>query len=93
VKGETENALLRLPLKVYLFRPGYIQPLHGITSRTPWYRVVYAAFGPFYPVWRSLFPSRLTTTEFVGKAMLAAARQRAKKSVLETPDINALARD
>src|SRR5882672_558045 len=33
VKGETENALLRLPFKAaYMFRPGLIQPLHGIVS-------------------------------------------------------------
>ena len=31
VKGETENALLRLPFKAaYMFRPALIQPLHGI---------------------------------------------------------------
>mgnify|MGYP001964798300 FL=1 len=28
VKGKTENALLRLPLRAYMFRPGIIQPLH-----------------------------------------------------------------
>ncbi|HET6212143.1 MAG TPA: NAD(P)H-binding protein, partial [Micromonosporaceae bacterium] len=31
VKGETENALLAMPLRAYMFRPGYIQPMHGIT--------------------------------------------------------------
>src|SRR6266511_2511608 len=39
VKGRTENALLRVPFKaVYLFRPGFIQPLHGIRSKTAWAR-------------------------------------------------------
>ena len=39
VKGETENALLKLPFKAaYMFRPGAIQPLHGITSKTRVYR-------------------------------------------------------
>ncbi len=33
VKGRTENALLRLPLKAYMFRPGIIQPLDGIHNR------------------------------------------------------------
>ena len=33
VKGETEKALLALPFKAVMFRPGFIQPLHGITSR------------------------------------------------------------
>ena len=31
VKGRTENAILRLPFRrAYTFRPGYIQPMHGI---------------------------------------------------------------
>jgi hypothetical protein len=35
VKGKTENDLLRLPFKAaYMFRPGAIQPLHGIKSKT-----------------------------------------------------------
>lgn len=34
VKGKTENALQELPFRgVYLFRPGIIQPLHGIQSK------------------------------------------------------------
>jgi uncharacterized protein YbjT (DUF2867 family) len=50
VKGKTENALLRLPFKaVFMFRPGYIQPLRGIRSKTRWYQALYDMFGPFYP--------------------------------------------
>src|SRR5258706_2261740 len=42
VKGEAENALLKLPFKgVYMFRPGVIQPLHGTRSRTRMYRILY----------------------------------------------------
>ena len=40
VKGETEKALLALPFKAVMFRPGFIQPLHGITSRTGLYRAL-----------------------------------------------------
>ncbi len=30
VKGATENALLRMPFRAaYMFRPGFIQPMHG----------------------------------------------------------------
>ncbi|MFT3953023.1 MAG: epimerase [Piscinibacter sp.] len=44
VKGRTENALMRLPFRAaYMFRPGAIQPLHGIRSKTGWYRWLYAA--------------------------------------------------
>jgi uncharacterized protein YbjT (DUF2867 family) len=92
VKGETENALLRLPFRaVYLFRPAYIQPVHGATSRTRWANVLYGVLGPLYPVWKALFPKWVTTTEQVGRAMLAAARHGAPRPVLETPDINVLA--
>ena len=39
VKGATENALMRLPFKAaYMFRPGFIQPLHGVRSKTALYR-------------------------------------------------------
>lgn len=92
VKGETENALLQLPFKAaYMFRPAFIQPLHGVKSRTRLYRVLYAAMGPLYPVWKALIPRYVTTSEQVGRAMLHAARHGAPKPVLENADINALA--
>ncbi len=90
-KGQTENALLRLPFKaVYLFRPGLIQPLHGITSSTRLYRILYRVLGPFLPLLKAIAPDSLTTTEQLGKAMLHAALQGAPKAVLETRDINRL---
>jgi uncharacterized protein YbjT (DUF2867 family) len=92
VKGRTENALLRLPFKAaWMFRPAFIQPLHGIVSRTPAYRVLYRVMGPLYPLWKALLPAWVTTTEKVGKAMLAVVRRGAPKTVLENGDINALA--
>lgn len=92
VKGETENALLRLPFKAaYMFRPAYIQPLHGVRSRTAWYRAAYAALGSFYPVLRAAFRQSVTTTEEVGKAMLEVVRHGAPTHVLNTAAINDLA--
>jgi len=91
VKGATENALLRLPLRVYLFRPGYIQPLHGITSRTRWYRLMYVVTTPLYPVLRRLFPSQVTTTEQIGRAMINLVRDGGPSRVLVPRDINAAA--
>jgi uncharacterized protein YbjT (DUF2867 family) len=91
VKGRTENALLALPFKAaYMFRPGYIQPLDGIRSRTRWYRIIYAAIAPLYPVLKRLFPGAVTTTAQLGRAMLAVARQGFERPVLETRDINSL---
>lgn len=92
VKGETENALLVLPFQAaYMFRPAFIQPLHGITSRTKLYRVLYAALSPLYPLLRAALPAYVTTTDEVGRAMLNAARRGAPKPVLENRDIRALA--
>ena len=90
VKGRTENALLRLPFKaVYLFRPAGIRPLHGITSKTRAYRIGYRLFGPLLPL-LARFPSFMTTTERIGRAMLKAARMGAPKAVLESRDIHEL---
>ncbi|MFJ4686189.1 NAD-dependent epimerase/dehydratase family protein [Streptomyces sp. NPDC088789] len=91
VKGRTENDLLALPLRTYLFRPGYIQPLHGITSRTRLYRVIYGVTSPLYPLLRRLAPDHVTTTEQLGRAMIAVARDGAPQRVLHTRDINASA--
>jgi uncharacterized protein YbjT (DUF2867 family) len=91
VKGRTENALLALPFRAaYMFRPGYIQPLHGIRSKTPLYRAAAAVIAPFVPLLRRLAPDAVTTTEQVGRAMLAVARGGYAKRHLEARDINAL---
>ncbi len=91
VKGETENRLLRLPFKgVYMFRPGLIQPLHGIKSKTALYRLIYLFMGPFIPLLTALFPKTVTTTEQVGRAMIRIAKQGSQKRLLENQDINAL---
>jgi uncharacterized protein YbjT (DUF2867 family) len=91
VKGQTENALRRLPFKAaYMFRPGVIVPLHGIKSRTMLYRIPYLILGPILPLLKRLFPKYVTTTEKLGRAMLVAAKQGAPKTVLESADINNL---
>jgi PhzF family phenazine biosynthesis protein len=94
VKGETENALRRLPFKAaYMFRPGYIQPMHGVTSKTTSYRMFYALMAPLYPVWKAVLPRYVTSTEQIGRAMIAVARHGAPTPVLETSDINVVDRD
>jgi uncharacterized protein YbjT (DUF2867 family) len=92
VKGEAENAILALPFKAaYVFRPAFIRPMHGITSRTRSYRVLYAVIRPFVPLVSALLPGQVTTTERLGRAMLQVARNGAPKRTLESPDINAAA--
>ncbi len=89
VKGETENALLRLPFKAaYMFRPAVIVPAHGIRSKTKIYRVVYAATTPLLRLLTPWFPQYVTTSEQLGRAMIEVARHGWPKSVLESSDIN-----
>jgi uncharacterized protein YbjT (DUF2867 family) len=88
IKGKTENDVLALLPNSYMFRPGYIQPMHGVTSRTRLYRAVYAVAVPLYPVLRRLFPKSITTTETIGRAMINIAAKGAPKRVLDPSDIN-----
>jgi len=92
VKGRTENALLAVGFRrAFMFRPGVIVPMHGIKSRTTAYRVGYALTAPVLPILRRLFPNAVTTTELVGRAMLAVAERGNPKPVLESADINRVA--
>ena len=92
VKGETENAIRKLPFRAsYMFRPAMVQPLDGIKSRTKLYRVVYALTGPTLPMWKALFPKWVTTTRQVGRAMLEVARHGAAQPIVENAEIAKLA--
>lgn len=92
VKGRTENALLAMPFRAaYMFRPGFIRPERGVTSKTRIYRVAYAVVAPFGGLLQRWAPGAVTTTSRVGRAMLACAEQLPEKRVLETGDINAMA--
>jgi uncharacterized protein YbjT (DUF2867 family) len=90
VRGLTENTLRKLPFKaVYIFRPGVIQPLHGVRSKTAAYRILYSLMRPVLPLARALFPKLVLSTTVIGQAMLNVARGGADKPVLEAPDIYA----
>jgi uncharacterized protein YbjT (DUF2867 family) len=92
VKGETENALLALPLESFMFRPGFVRPRPGgVQSKTRLYRMFYMVAGPLYPVLKRVAGSHVTTSENVGRAMVAVAATGYDRRVLENRDINALA--
>jgi uncharacterized protein YbjT (DUF2867 family) len=89
IKGQTENALLRLPFKaVFLFRPGFIAPQHGVRSKTRLYQAFYTVLGPLLPWLVKVAPKYGTSTEQVGRAMLQLAKRGAPKAVFENVDIN-----
>jgi uncharacterized protein YbjT (DUF2867 family) len=88
VKGETENALLGMGFKAaYMFRPGVIVPLDGITSKTNLYRAFYTVLKPALPLLLRWLPQYVTTTEQLGRAMVAVAKHGYAKPVLEARDI------
>jgi uncharacterized protein YbjT (DUF2867 family) len=92
VKGKTENHLLKLGLRAFMLRPGYIQPLGGIQSKTRVYRVFYRIMAPMYPVLRVLTPNLVTTNEAVGRCMIELAAGAVVTSpILEVRDINRMA--
>jgi hypothetical protein len=92
VKGKTGNEPLRLPFHAaYMFRPGFIQPLHGVRSKTAFYRIFYAMMAPLIPLLTATLPRYVTTSERMGRAMIEAVRHGAPKAVLEGQDINELA--
>lgn len=93
VKGRTENALLRLPLTAYMFRPGFIEPMDGIQSRTPLYRKFYNVAGPLFPLLRWALPNQVLSTRQIGQAMLTIARRGCAKRVLEAKDIYDVSED
>ncbi|SEC25302.1 hypothetical protein SAMN04490357_1556 [Streptomyces misionensis] len=91
IKGRTENALLATDLHAYMFRPGYIQPRHGAVSRTASYRALYRLTSWLYPVLHRLAPRHTTTTEHVGRAMLAVVERKGEgPRILTSADINQL---
>ncbi len=92
VKGKTENAILNMLFAgAYMFRPGLIQPLDGIESKTKSYRNFYKIAKYLLPFLRSTFPNHVLTTKQIGQAMLSVARRGYPKRILESKDIRAAA--
>lgn len=87
VKGKTENDLQKLPFKrVYLFRPGFIKPIHGLKNAFTLARL----FGAAYPLWKALLPKYVCTLADLGLAMISVTQNGHQSSVLECTDITRL---
>jgi hypothetical protein len=85
-----ETRYCRCRSRLCSFRPAYIQPLHGIRTKTRWYGAAYALMRPLYPLWKMLFPNYVTTTECVGRAMLNVTKRGFPHPVPENRDINVM---
>ncbi len=89
VKGKTENDLLALPFRAYMFRPGFVQPMDGAVSRTRLYRLAYAATGPLIPLIKRLAPNAINDTREIGRAMISVAASGADSHVFTPREIAA----
>jgi len=88
VKGATENALIRLFKRAYMFRPAFMKPTPGQKNVKSFYK--YIAW--IYPIGRALYPARFCTLEEVGLAMINAAGKGYPKYILDVEDIVKLAK-
>ena len=89
VKGRTENDLLALPFPAaYMLRPAFIQPLRGVRSKTPLYRVFYAALAPLSSVLPRLLPGLAITSVALGRALIHLATEGYPRPILESRDLN-----
>ncbi|MGB9370125.1 MAG: NAD-dependent epimerase/dehydratase family protein [Xanthobacteraceae bacterium] len=88
VKGETENALMRLFPNAYMFRPGMMRATPGQKNLPALYRYL----GWIYPIGRALFPASFCTLQELARAMINAASKGYERRVLEVNDIVKLAK-
>jgi uncharacterized protein YbjT (DUF2867 family) len=87
VKGVTENDLLRLFKRAYMFRPGFMKPTPGQKNVKSYYKSITW----LYPIGRALYPAGFCTLQEVGLAMIKAANKGYPKQILEVKDIVKLA--
>lgn len=82
VKGRAERYVLDRFPRGYAVRPGFIQPVHGVRSKTRLYQSVLTATAPLHPLIRRLAPNATTSTADVGRTMLRLARVGSTERVL-----------
>jgi uncharacterized protein YbjT (DUF2867 family) len=87
VKARTEIEVIKAFPNGYGFRPGFIQPTHGATSKTGLYRAVYTLTAPLIPALFKIAPKYVTSTDRLGRAMLRAARTGFATRIVENADL------
>ena len=88
VKGATENALMRLFRRAYMFRPALMKATAGQKNL----KIYYKLFAWIYPLGRALYPAGFCTLEEVARAMIHVAVNGSPKHILEVRDIVELAK-
>src|ERR1700733_2514846 len=83
VKGATENALMRLFKRSYMFRPGFMRPTPGQKNVKSYYKFL----AWLYPIGRTLYPAGFCTLQEVGRAMINSVNKGYSKQILDVKDI------
>ena len=89
IKGETENALLALAKKAYVFRPGYIIPMAGAKNTYRMYKIL----APLNSFLKRILPRQVGTLDELSTSMVLIGKQGYKKSILEVTDIRESIKD
>ncbi|MEJ6751518.1 MAG: epimerase, partial [Bacteroidia bacterium] len=85
-----ENYILNKGFKdAYMFRLGALIPEGEVSSGVSWYKYIYMAMTPFFPLLKKL--SSFTTSSKFGKAMINTVLHSQEIKHLENKDINAMA--
>jgi hypothetical protein len=87
IKGVTENALMWVFKKAYMFRPAFMKATPGQKNVKSYYNF----FAWLYPIGRALYPAGFCTLQEVGLAMINAVSNGYPKQILEVNDIVKLA--
>src|ERR1700674_1816676 len=88
VKGATENALIRLFKRAYMFRLGFMKATPGQKNAKSYYR--WLAW--VYPIGHALYPAGFCTLQEVGQAMINAVIKGYPQPILEVKDIVQMAK-
>jgi len=90
IKGETEQALARLPGRTVMLRPGGVRPVAGTGTRHGLLKPLYVLGGPLMQLAGAALPSMVTSNLSLGRAMIALARMDDPPGVVECAQINQL---
>lgn len=91
VKGRTENALSGLPFHSFAVRPGFVQPRHGVRSRTTLYRVIYSVGRFLYPVLRRIAPGVMIDSQTLARGMVELAANGSPEKIVTSNELRRLA--
>jgi hypothetical protein len=89
VKGKTENYLVNLFSKSFMFRPALILPTKGLKNTLIPYKILF----PLLPVVKFLFPNYVCSLKEIGLAMINCVTKGYEKNVLEVGDIKKLGKE